>query len=283
MNKFLIAVGMATVVFGGNYAMADSAPKHVTLENKNTVSLREEFDSSSINDLNNRIIGLSQTLPEKEHIFLYLDTPGGSVISGAELNEVIHGVKNKVDVIVNFAASMGYLTTQAVTGSRYITNTGILMAHRAYGGSEGQIPGNQQVRTTFFAGFISNLSAQAAKRTGLSLVDYETKVRDEFWVSGQEAVKENQADEVVTVSCAADLSGTYTETLQTMFGPVGIVWASCPLVTAPLALDFSGIKTEYQNEVKVNDMEQTITQAMMHKRELLNSPALEEAFLSYVK
>lgn len=262
---------------------AMATPKHILLEAKNTVSLREEFTRSSVNRLKQELIALSQTLPEKEHIRLYLDTPGGEVFPGKELLEVIHGIKNKVDVVVSFAASMGYMTAQGITGERYITPEGILMAHPATVGAEGNLPGSFEVRASFYKNMIGDLSLMAADRTHVSLDTYQKKVRDEYWVIGKEAVKENQADDVVTVECAADLNGTTTETLYTMFGPVGVEWANCPLISEPVSINFDGVRQDLSNQSQVVVFEQIITEGLRNKQSLVSSPALEEQFNRYVR
>jgi ATP-dependent protease ClpP protease subunit len=270
MKKLLIGLLLATT------PVLASDVKHITLEAKNSVSLREEFTSGSVNTLKTALISLDQTLGDGERIYLYLDTPGGSVIAGKDLIEVIHGLKHPVDVIANFAASMGYLTTQGTSGKRYVTETGVLMSHRATVGAEGTIPGNFETRVNFYKEMTNNLSSMAADRTGITLKAYQERVREEYWREGADAVKENQADGVVTVSCSADLSGTTTETLFTMFGPVGVVWSNCPLISVPVAIEFGGanISTELQN---------TITEGLLNKQALISSPALEESYLRLIK
>lgn len=260
-------------------AYADDV-KHITLEAKNTVSLREEFTASSVDAVKSKLIDLDQTLGPKEEIYLYQNTPGGNILAGSELIDVIRGLKHKVNVIDAFAASMGYMLTQATTGKRYVTPSGILMAHRAYVGTEGNSPGSFEVRVGFYKNMITNLELTASARTSTSLKDYQDKVREEYWVMGEQSVKEKQADEVVTVSCSADLSGTTTETLQTMFGPVGIVWANCPLISEPVAIDFASTKNEFGYSAP--GFESTITEGLRNKRALLN-PALEEQYNKFVK
>lgn len=282
MKFIMVIMAAAAMVLGANRAFSDEI-KHITLEAKNTVSLREEFTSGTVNTLKGKLIQVDQNLGPKEEIYLYLDSPGGEILAGTKLIEVIRGLRHKVNVVANFAASMAYLTTQAATGKRYITTTGSLMAHRAYLGAEGFSPGNFETRAAYYHTIIGGLSAMAATRTGITAEDYETKVREEYWVVGAKAVADKQADEVVTASCSSDLNGVSTETLYTMFGPVGIVWANCPLVSEPLGLDFSGVRADISNQAKIDEFENVIMQSLMHKNELVHNAVLEQNFLNYVK
>jgi ATP-dependent protease ClpP protease subunit len=275
MKSFLIGL----LALASLSAYADET-KHITLEAKNTASLREEFDGGSVDAVKSKLIELDQTLGPKEELYLYLNTPGGSIIAGNELIDVTKGLKHKVNVIVNFAASMGYMTTQAITGKRYITGSGVLMAHRAYVGTEGNSPGNFEQRVAFNQTLIKNLETIASSRVGLSLDDYRGKVREEYWVTGgSEAVKQKQADEVVNVACSSDLNGTTVETVYTMFGPIGIVWANCPLISQPVGLDFSAIRGSFDSSS--SEFESVVTQVYMNPRTLLN-PEIRTKFNKYL-
>lgn len=284
MKKFLAIVGaMFAFTLMANYAFSADTTETIRLEKKNTVSLREEYDESSTDAVKAKLIELSNTLPAKEPIYLFLNTPGGSVVSGSNLITVIHGIKNPVHVIAQFAASMGYLTTQGTTGKRYVTPDGILMAHRAYLGVEGQTPGEIGTRLAFFQKTVDDLAAMAAARTGITAEAYQAKVVKEYWVQGQHAVDDHQADAVVNVSCSADLEGTYGETLYTMFGPVEIEWANCPLISGPVAINFSrqsyGMsETEYNNFV--NAVTSMLTKS---KIDVVNDTLLENTFQHYVR
>jgi ATP-dependent Clp protease protease subunit len=224
----------------------------ILLEKKNTVSLREEFTQSSVDTVKQALIALDHTLPSNEFINLYLNTPGGDVVAGNSLNDVIKGLKHKVNVIVEFAASMGYITTQATTGKRYITNSGVLMAHRAYVGVQGQTPGEVNVRLAFYEDMTNRLAAMAASRTGVTTQQYQNKVVKEYWVEGDAAIKDKQADEVVNVQCAANLKGTSGETIYTFFGPIEVEWDNCPLISSPVSIniprnELGYSELEYQN------------------------------------
>lgn len=292
MKKFLVAVGVVGVLTlfahqafsAENNVATQDGLENVRLEKKNTVSLREEYAGSSVDAVKAKLIDLSNRLPAKEPIYLFLDTPGGSVIAGSNLMTVIHGIKNPVTVIVQFAASMGYLTTQGTTGRRLVTPDGILMAHRAYLDVDGQTPGEINTRLAFYSKMTDDLAAMAAKRTGLTAEDYQKKVVKEYWVQGQAAVADHQADAVVNVSCSADLEGTYMERLYTFFGPIDIEWANCPLISGPVSIQMARSEFRQMSESEYDAFEQTVRNMLTRpKIDIVNDVKLETDFQHYIR
>lgn len=283
-NKFVLGIvtGMALGLVA-NKAFSDER-QTITLEKKNTVSLREEYNQSSVDAVKAKLIELSHTLPANQPIYLYLNTPGGSVVAGSNLITVIHGIKNPVNVIASFAASMGYLTTQGTTGKRYVTPDGILMAHRAYLGVEGQTPGEIGTRLAFFEKTTNDLAAMAAARTGITASAYQAKVVKEYWVQGQDAVNDKQADAVVNVACSADLNGTYGERLYTMFGPVDIEWADCPLINSPVSVQFQRAEFSGISELEYANFQQTVMNMLTKSKiDIVNDELLQSNFIKYVR
>lgn len=277
-KKFALVVGLSTALVGMS-AKAFSS-ETIALEKKNTVSLREPFTGSSINKLKLEIIALSNSLKKTDTIYLYLDTPGGEIVAGEELLAVIKSISQPVVTISNFAASMGYLTVQGSTGKRYVTENGILMSHRATVGAEGQTPGEFETHVGLAQKMTGVLSEMAAKRTGISLADYQKRVKDEYWVQGEEAVKDGQADGVVHVTCSADLSGTSAETVFTMFGPVEVEYADCPIATYPVAVHFDGGPG---SSVEERLFQQAFMSALTDKPGFLANSSLQDSFYRAVK
>lgn len=284
MKKFLVAVGVVGLLtLFAHQAFSDEL-ENIRLEKKNTVSLREEYTGSSTDNVKAALINISNSLPAKEHIRLVLNTPGGEVVAGSNLNTVIQGIKNPVDVIVQFAASMGYLTTQATTGKRYILPDGILMAHRAYLGVQGQTPGEIGTRLSFYEKMTNDLAAMAAKRTGITAEAYQQKVLKEYWVQGADAVKDHQADEVVNVSCSSDLDGTYAERIYTFFGPVDIEWANCPLISEPVAIEVPRGELNGMSELDYDKFKQAVNDMFTKsKLDIVNDYQLQSTFHSFVR
>ena len=81
---------------------------------------------------------------------------------------------------------------------------------------------------------VEEMETIAANRVGISLEQYKYDIRDELWMTAEQAVTKGHADEVVVVKCAKSLLGTRIQTFQTFFGAVDVEFSNCPIITAPL-------------------------------------------------
>lgn len=234
MLRVLLSFAAALLV--GFSAQAGSLKK-VKLSSHNTIALRGPVSYSSVAQLQAKILDVSAKLPKRSVIFLVLDTPGGSVGAGMDLIQTAQAIPQRVVTITSFAASMGFITAQSL-GPRLILPHGTLMSHRAAGGVSGQIPGEANSRLNYLMESIQDIERYVAKRLKRSHSSYANLIINEYWTFGQRSVNQNAADQVVLATCDGSLSGTETQTIQTFFGPVKVTFSKCPLVSAPLAIDF---------------------------------------------
>jgi len=131
---------------------------------------------------------------------------------------------------------MGYQTVQNL-GKRYILPSGILMSHRAYvSGLSGEIGGELDAIVELLKNHTEDLDKIAAKRVGITFEEYQTLIRDELWMTGEQAVSMNHADEIVLANCDTSLSGTYFETVRTFFGDFNLEFSKCPVVTGIISI-----------------------------------------------
>lgn len=215
----------------------------VTLSARNTLVFREDFNVVSIAKLQNNLLKMSRGLSKSTPIYLVLDTPGGSVDAGKQLFDTVKGLGREVKTITIFAASMGFFTVESL-GERLILPSGVLMAHRAFvGGIQGQVPGEANTRLNFILDQVTALEKAAATRIGTTHEKYSEAVRNEYWVEGEKAVRQNLADRVVTITCDDTLSGTETQRINLGFVSVDLLYSKCPAVTGFLGYEFVGNKT----------------------------------------
>lgn len=216
------------------------------LTRANLIVFRTPFETVTCSSAQQELLLRDGELPAGRPIYLFLDTPGGDTHCGSLLIDTARGLGRPVHTITLFAASMGFNTAQAL-GNRYILASGILMAHRArVEGVGGQVPGEFLTAVANILKTTNIMETRNAERLGISLGDYTTLVKDEYWVSGEEAVRQNAADAVVNLHCDSSLNGIHDEVEQSPFGPVKIHWADCPAITGPLGFSFTG--TPEQNE-----------------------------------
>lgn len=220
--------------------------RNIELSESNSVVFREEFTAASVAKAQRELLQKNRKLDKGEPLYIVMDSPGGSIDAGNQLIDTAKSLGRPVHTITVFAASMGFNTVQQL-GNRYILPSGYLMAHRAYAaGLGGQIPGELLTTVGTILRTVTRLEEKNAKRLGISMDEYTRLVNAEYWVEGEDAVRQNAADELASISCDASLDGTVTQTVETFFGPVNIVWDKCPAVTQPLGFQFNGNEADHQ-------------------------------------
>ena len=221
-------------------------PRVLTLSESNTINFNSKFTSSFV--AKKQIEAMSKCLSNiGSEINIVLYTPGGSVSAGQRFFDSLHALPCKFNTITIFAASMGYQTVQNL-GKRYILPSGILMSHRArISGLSGEIGGELDSIIKLLNSNVKELNIIAANRVGLSLEKYEALIADELWLTGSEAESTNHADELILAKCDASLSGSYVDTVATMFGNLDVEFARCPIITGVLGVRRSRVST---NEVQ---------------------------------
>jgi ATP-dependent protease ClpP protease subunit len=207
------------------------------LEEANSVVFRETFTDESVTKAMLELKAKSAKLSSSAIIYLVLDTPGGSVDAGTRLISFAKALPQKIKTVTLFAASMGFITVQGLD-ERLVLDTGTLMSHRAkLGGMGGELPGELITRLKFIMGTLEKLDAMSADRMSLTLKAYQELIRDEYWVSGQDAVNDKAADRTVLVKCGKSLDGTQILDVETMFGNFKVTLSKCPMIPGVLAVE----------------------------------------------
>lgn len=101
------------------------------------------FLSGEINDaMANIIVSELLYLDSQNHedIYLYINSPGGSVTSGLAIYDTMNYVKSDVrTIVVGMAASMGaFLLSSGTKGKRCALKNAEVMIHQVLGGAQGQ-------------------------------------------------------------------------------------------------------------------------------------------------
>lgn len=215
---------------------AQSEP--IILTKDNLVSINSQIDTRSVTDASMAIQKLNAS-ESKEPIYLVLNTPGGSVFDGIDFIRFARTSRRPIHTVTLFAASMGFQIVEALPGTRYIVDSGVLMSHRAsVGGIGGQYPGELNVRVDFLGEITRELDAGVAKRSGMSLKQYQELIHDEYYATPVKAIKDRFADEVAQVSCDESIAGTYIVSLPSVFGTIEVEYAKCPLITGVISAKF---------------------------------------------
>lgn len=95
------------------------------------IFLGEEVDQASANVIVAELLFLEAEDPDKE-IYLYINSPGGSITAGMAIYDTINYIKCPVSTIcIGMAASMGaVLLASGTKGKRYATPNSEILIHQ---------------------------------------------------------------------------------------------------------------------------------------------------------
>lgn len=214
--------------------------KEIVLTKDNTLVLNMSFTGKSVAKLIGEAKKMDADLESGYPIYLFLDTPGGSIQAGLELIEFLNGINRPVHTVTLFAASMGWQLLQHL-GDRYVLKYGILMSHKAYGGFRGEFGGGSSQLDSRYGLWLRRLDLmdkQTVNRTGgkKTLKQYRSEYDNELWLNGDEAVEHGYADEVVGVKCAENLNGTREENFMFFGFNISLKFDECPIRTYPVSI-----------------------------------------------
>ncbi len=130
-------------------------------------------------------------------IFLYINTPGGSVTAGMAIYDTMQFVKpDIVTTCMGMAASMGaFLLAAGTKGKRAALPNSRIMIHQPMGGTQGQIS-DVEIMTREFASMKKRLNELLVKHTGQPLEKVEADTDRNFFMSPDEAREYGLIDKV---------------------------------------------------------------------------------------
>jgi ATP-dependent Clp protease protease subunit len=161
------------------------------------------FIGTAINDdVANLIIAqllfLESDDPEKD-IFIYINSPGGSVTAGLAIFDTMQYVRPDVSTLcVGQAASMGaVLLSAGASGKRHALPHSRILIHQPMGGFQGQAT-DIDIHAREILRLREELNNILAKTTGQTIKKIQTDTERDFFMSGEEAVQYGLVDDVIT-------------------------------------------------------------------------------------
>jgi ATP-dependent Clp protease protease subunit len=125
----------------------------------------------------------------KKDIFLYINSPGGSVTAGLSIIDTMHHIKPPVaTVCVGMAASMGSLIlSQGAKGKRFVLPNAEVMIHQPSGGAYGQAS-DIDITAKHILKTRDRLNKMLSKATGQKLAKIEQDVDRDMFMDSEEAL-----------------------------------------------------------------------------------------------
>jgi len=144
-----------------------------------------------------QMIFLEAEDPDKD-IFLYINSPGGSVTAGMAMYDTMQYIKCDVSTIcVGIAASMGaFLLAAGKKGKRKLLPNSEVMIHQPSGGAQGQAT-DIQIVAEHIMRTKEKMNRILAERTGQSLEKITKDAERDYYMSAEEALAYGIVDEII--------------------------------------------------------------------------------------
>jgi ATP-dependent Clp protease protease subunit len=220
--------------------------KLIKLKEDNFVTLRGNINEESSSEFISNIMQL-----KSEEIYIYIYSPGGSIINGNDIIQILNSLKlnnKKIVCIADHAYSMGFAIFQSCP-VRYVLPHSVIMQHQANLEVKGPI---EQSRTMF--GFIERIIDKAdeiqSKKLNLSVEEFNDIIKHDLWLYGDEIIERNAADEIVNVICDFDTDKTEKIRRNSLFGYTELEFSKCPLIHFPKNINYTVKENEIIESVK---------------------------------
>jgi ATP-dependent Clp protease protease subunit len=165
---------------------------------ENVIFLVGQVEDHMANLIVAQMLFLEAENPEKD-IFLYINSPGGSVTAGLAIYDTMNFIKPDVSTVcMGQAASMGaFLLSAGAKGKRFCLPNSRVMIHQPLGGFQGQAS-DFEIHAKEILSIKEKLNRLMAQHTGQ---DYDTVARDtdrDNFLSATEAKEYGLIDQVLT-------------------------------------------------------------------------------------
>jgi ATP-dependent Clp protease protease subunit len=144
-----------------------------------------------------QMLFLESENPDKD-IFLYINSPGGSVSAGMSIYDTMQFVKPDISTMcMGLAASMGsFLLMAGAKGKRLSLPNSRIMIHQPSGGAQGQAT-DIEIHAREILKTREQLNRIYADRTGQTLDKIQADVERDFFLDPQEAKAYGLIDQVI--------------------------------------------------------------------------------------
>lgn len=167
------------------------------LLNDRIIMLYEEINDVTAGLIVAQLLFLEGEDPDKD-IYLYINSPGGSVTAGMAIFDTMNYIKCDVSTIcVGMAASMGaFLLSAGAKGKRIALPNAEIMVHQPMGGAKGQAS-DIKIHAEWILKVRSRLNSILSDVTGQPLEIIERDTERDYFMSAEEAKDYGLIDKVI--------------------------------------------------------------------------------------
>ena len=161
------------------------------------VFLGQQVDDEIANLIVAQLLYLEAEDPDKD-IYLYINSPGGSVSAGMGMFDTMNQIKPDVSTIcIGLAASMGaFLLSAGQKGKRMSLPNSRIMIHQPLGGAQGQAT-DIEIQAKEILYLKNKLNHHLADHTGQPLSKIEEDTERDFFMSAEESKEYGLIDRVI--------------------------------------------------------------------------------------
>ena len=162
------------------------------------IMLTDEVNDTTASLVVAQMLFLESEDPDKD-IFLYINSPGGSVTAGMAIYDTMQYVKCPVNTIcMGMAASMGaFLLAGGQKGKRMVLPNAEIMIHQPLGGAKGQAT-EIEIAAKHILHTREKLNRILSENTGKSIEEVAVATERDNWLTAEQAKEFGLIDEIIT-------------------------------------------------------------------------------------
>jgi len=168
------------------------------LLNDRIIFLADEVNDVTASLVVAQLLFLEAQDPDKD-IYLYINSPGGSITAGMAIYDTMNYIKCDVSTIcIGMAASMGaFLLSSGAKGKRMALPNAEIMIHQPLGGMQGQAT-DIKIHADRIIRIKEKLNTLLSEQTGKPLKTIEKDTERDNFMSADEACAYGLIDKVIT-------------------------------------------------------------------------------------
>ncbi len=161
------------------------------------IFLGTEIDNATANTIIAQLLFLEATDPDKD-IYIYINSPGGSVSSTIAIYDTIQYIRADVATIcIGMAASgAALILASGAKGKRFVLPNSRIMVHQPLGGAQGQVT-DIEIQTRELKRIKETINKILTHHTGQKYEKVEKDTDRDFYMSAQESKEYGLVDEVI--------------------------------------------------------------------------------------